>query len=157
MEKDTYYLYPGYIFFSKEPYKIVTVLGSCVSICLWDKKNMFGGMNHYIYSDFRKTEGKGISGSVAIPHLIKLMLDNGSKLENLEASIVGEASSEVLSSDVAVQNVKFARDSMENYRIKINYVNTGGFKGRKITFDNYTGKVEVKFLKGNGKRVDEDE
>lgn len=157
MEKDTYYLYPGYIFFSKSPYKITTVLGSCISVCLWDKKNNFGGMNHYIYADFRKTENKGISGSVAIPHLIKLMLDSGSKLENLEANIVGGASSEVLSSDVAVENIKFAKKTLENYKIKIVYMNTGGFKGRKVSFDNYTGKVEVQFLKENSKRVDANE
>lgn len=157
MEKDTYYLYPGYIFFSKSPYKITTVLGSCISVCLWDKKNNFGGMNHYIYADFRKTENKGISGSVAIPHLIKLMLDSGSKLDNLEANIVGGASSEVLSSDVAVENIKFAKKTLENYKIKIVYMNTGGFKGRKVSFDNYTGKVEVQFLKENSKRVDANE
>lgn len=157
MEGKIYYLYPGYIFFSKEAHRIITILGSCISVCLWDKKNMVGGMNHYIYAGFKESEKRGISGTVAIPHLIKLMLDAGSKIEDLEASIIGGATIEVLPSDVADANIKIAKDILNKYGIKIKLMNTGGNKGRKLTFDNYTGKVEVEMLKGYSKRVDKDE
>ena len=33
-----YYLKPGYIFFSSEGHILETVLGSCVSVCLFDNK-----------------------------------------------------------------------------------------------------------------------
>lgn len=157
MEKEVYYLYPGYIFFSKDPYKITTILGSCVSICLWDSKKKVGGMNHYIYANYRKSESKGISGAISIPYLIKLLVESGSKIEDLEASIIGGASSKILEPTVAKENVLIAKEILRKYSIKVIGVHTGGFKGRKITFDNYTGKIDIAYLRELSKRVDKNE
>lgn len=157
MEKEVYYLYPGYIFFSKDPYKITTILGSCVSICLWDSKKRVGGMNHYIYANHRKSENKGISGAVSIPYLIKLLIDSGSKIENLEANIIGGASSKLLEPTVAEENIFIAKEILRKYSIKVKSMHTGGFRGRKIVFDNYTGKIDIIFLKDLNKRVDKNE
>lgn len=156
MEKQMHYLYPGCIFFSKEPYKITTILGSCVSVCLWDRKNKIGGMNHYIYARYRKSEKKGISGINAIPYLIKLFTENGSRMEDLEAKIVGGANSKVLESSVSAENVQIAKEILELNKIKIKSINIGGFKGRKVVFDNTTGEVEISYLKEASKRVDKD-
>ena len=157
MEKEVYYLYPGYIFFSKDPYKITTILGSCVSICLWDSKKRVGGMNHYIYANYRKSESKGISGAISIPYLIKLLVESGSKIEDLEASIIGGASSKILEPTVAEENVLIAKNILRKYSIKIREIHTGGFKGRKIIFDNYTGKIDIAYLRELSKRVDKNE
>ena len=42
------YLLPGNLHVSTEPCQITTILGSCVSICLWDKRRRAGGMNHFL-------------------------------------------------------------------------------------------------------------
>ncbi len=77
-----FYLQPGFIFVSQEPHFIHTVLGSCVSVCLWDKAKMFGGMNHYIYGKCNNGERNGRYGEVSLPHLLQLILDMGSKKAN---------------------------------------------------------------------------
>src|SRR5438045_940764 len=42
------YLLPGQLYASAEPCQIKTILGSCVAICLWDKRRGAGGMNHFL-------------------------------------------------------------------------------------------------------------
>ena len=43
-----YFLHPGFVFVSQRPTAILTILGSCVSVCLHDEKRCFGGMNHFL-------------------------------------------------------------------------------------------------------------
>ena len=38
----------GDYYASKEPAIIYTLLGSCVAVCLYDRKNRIGGMNHIL-------------------------------------------------------------------------------------------------------------
>jgi chemotaxis protein CheD len=42
------YLHPGAIWAEDVPAAITTVLGSCVSVCLWDPKIALGGINHFV-------------------------------------------------------------------------------------------------------------
>jgi len=42
-----YFIKPGYIFVSAKPAIISAVLGSCVSVCIYDNKLKTGGMNHF--------------------------------------------------------------------------------------------------------------
>jgi chemotaxis protein CheD len=42
---------PGEYYGSGEDIIVNTVLGSCVSACIWDKKTGMGGMNHFMLPD----------------------------------------------------------------------------------------------------------
>lgn len=42
------FLYAGDIIVSEEQ-PILTVLGTCVSVCLYDRKKQYGAMNHFYY------------------------------------------------------------------------------------------------------------
>ena len=98
-EKQKYFLQPGYIFVSKEPYLISTVLGSCVAVCIWDPMLQFGGMNHHIHAKPFKSKNTKSSqfGSIAIPHMIKLLVEMGAVKSNLRAHIVGGSQSPTMS------------------------------------------------------------
>jgi len=57
---------------------VQTVLGSCVSVCLWDPEAHCGGMNHFIYPQtMRKEQATPKYGNVATMALIKLMCEEG--------------------------------------------------------------------------------
>ncbi|HAH25555.1 MAG TPA: chemotaxis protein CheD, partial [Prolixibacteraceae bacterium] len=43
-----HFLHPSTIWVSKESQWVTTVLGSCVSICLFDQKKCIGGINHFM-------------------------------------------------------------------------------------------------------------
>ena len=51
-----YFLKPGYIVIANKPTVISTVLGSCVSVCLYDRKRSAGGMNHFQLPSIGKSE-----------------------------------------------------------------------------------------------------
>jgi chemotaxis protein CheD len=142
-QSKNFYLQPGFIFVSQEPHYIHTVLGSCVSVCLWDSLNMFGGMNHYIYANCDTDDPNGRYGEVSLPHLLKLMQDMGSKKTNLRAHLVGGARNAQLSSLVGDENVILAEKWLKKNRIPIIVKDVGGTHGRKIVFHNQSGEVYV--------------
>ncbi len=138
-----YYLQPGYLFVSQEPHLIHTVLGSCVSICLWDSCKNFGGINHYIYAKATDHKKTCQYGSIAIPYLIKMMLNLGTDLKDLKAQLLGGATNPLLSSTIGPDNIALAETLLAKYRIKIVSQDTGGLAGRKIVFNNINGEVVV--------------
>lgn len=138
-----YFLRPGYLFVSREPYLIYTVLGSCISICLWDNKRQMGGMNHYIYGKTGSQKPSGKYGDAAIPHLIRMLTDLGSDPQNLKAHVVGGAQSLQLQSAVGRNNVAIAEDLLAKYRIEILTLEIGGHIGRKIIFNTHNGELLI--------------
>ena len=66
-----HYLYPGTLFVHRQPHRITTVLGSCVSVCLWNQTARLGGINHYLLPLWN---GEGLQtpkyGNIAIVKLI---------------------------------------------------------------------------------------
>ena len=86
------FIHVGEIFVGIKPTAIVTVLGSCVGVCLYDKVELIGGMNHYLLPLWN---GNGLEspkyGNVAIPKLIENMENIGCLRRNMEAKIFGGA------------------------------------------------------------------
>ena len=144
---DNYFLKPGYIFLSANPVVISTVLGSSVSVCLYDRKRKVGGMNHFklpTIADPKKATAE--YGNVATLTLVRMMLHDGSKRKNIEAQIFGGAFQVGISDiDVGHDNVKIARRILAKERLQIVSEDVGGQKGRKIVFD--TTKNEIAIIK----------
>ena len=44
VEPYRYHLQPGYIFTSPEPALVTAVVGTCVAVCLYDRRLKYGGM-----------------------------------------------------------------------------------------------------------------
>lgn len=142
-EVENYFLQPGFIFVSDRPHLIHTVLGSCVSVCLWDSANGFGGMNHYIYGRSLRKTGGARYGDLSIPYLLRLIKEAGSKIEDLKAHIIGGAENPELNSAVGRENVQIAEEIMNRNGIRVVSRDTGGVLGRKVIFNNATGEILV--------------
>jgi len=140
-----YFLKPGFVYLPIVPTVISTVLGSCVSICIFDKKNRIGGMNHFrMPKSPGKEKNTTIYGDVATKTLIRMMLTEGSKLKNLEAQIIGGAMNhELTSADIGSENIHIATDILQKAGIRIVSEDSGGAKGRKIIFDTSTNTTAV--------------
>jgi chemotaxis protein CheD len=145
-----HFLMSGNIFVHEDPYIITTVLGSCVSVCLWDSLTKIGGINHYMLPFWN---GEGLAspkyGSIAIPKMVDKMVELGSAKRNLRAKIFGGG--EVLRITNAVmnigeRNVFLAQDMLERENIPVVGSDVGGKTGRKIIYDIRTGSVYVKKL-----------
>ena len=73
-----HYLYPGTLFAHRQAHLVTTVLGSCVSVCLWDAAARVGGINHYLLPLWN---GEGLAtpkyGNIAIVKLIEKVQSYG--------------------------------------------------------------------------------
>ncbi|MGD0283136.1 MAG: chemotaxis protein CheD [Dissulfurispiraceae bacterium] len=146
-----YYLYPGLLFAQKDMCMVTTVLGSCVSVCLWDPVLNIGGINHYMLPLWN---GEGLPspkyGSVAIPKLIEKMLSLGCRWENLKAKVFGGGAVMQISSgllNVGERNIILAEDMLADENIPIISKDVGGNHGRKLIFCTQSGTVLVKKIR----------
>jgi chemotaxis protein CheD len=151
-----YYLNQGMIFVSSKECMITTVLGSCISICLWDPSSGTGGMNHYMLPLWN---GEGLPsaryGNIAIPKLIEKMIDYGCEKGNLRAKVFGGG--ELLSipqkgeMSIGTQNIILAEDILNREGIQMISKDFGGTYGRRIQFNTMTGIVLLKRFKTKAK------
>lgn len=140
-----YFLKPGFIYLPEKPTVISTVLGSSVSVSLFDKRLRTGGMNHFLYP-FVDTQDKttALYGNIAVSALIRMMQENGSKRSHLEAQIFGGAHNEEVSSrDIGGDNFKTARQVLSKKRIKIVSEDVGGSLGRKVVFNTLSYEIGI--------------
>ena len=147
----THYLYPSAIYISRKPFYITTILGSCIAVCLWDKKLKFGGMNHYMLPFWN---GLGLAspkyGNIAIEKLIERMLYNGSKKENLIAKVFGGG--EIIANqselfNIGKRNIEISKIILAEKNIPIVGSSVGGILGRKIWFNTENSEVILKYIK----------
>jgi chemotaxis protein CheD len=136
----------GQIVTTVEPQEIVTILGSCVSVCLWDKKTKSGGMSHFLLPE-TVNDAKSLNGGISSTRLlIQSMIDKFSLIKNLEAKIYGGSNrffTDESFLNVGTQNVVAAKFALEEAGIPIMVEDTGGKPGRKIYFNTQTGIVHV--------------
>lgn len=152
MEYLQHFLYPSSFFASKEPYVVKTVLGSCVAVCLWDKRLHIGGINHYMLPLWGGNDlASPKYGNIAIDKLIEKMRSMGCRTEDLQAKVFGGG--ELLdvgggkpATMIGERNIMIARMMLEEKKIPVVGSSTGGKKGRKILFFTDTGEVRHKFL-----------
>lgn len=143
-EQLNYFLEPGSIFACWEPYRVATVLGSCVSVCINDPVKKISGMNNFVYPEKKGEQSLSKFGNYSIPQLIKMMFEMGAEKKNLEAHIIGgSCSTKYASRDLGVKNVKLAKKILKKYNIPVVNDDTGGQFGRKVMFDTHKGEVIV--------------
>jgi chemotaxis protein CheD len=152
-------LEPGELFASHEPVTISTLLGSCVSACLYDPVNRVIGMNHFLLSNRRYSRDlpiflseAGRYGIHAMELLINEMMRMGAERRRLCAKIFGGAT--ILKQAgvgnffcVGEVNCKFITEFLHEERIPVQAQELGGEKGRVIHFSNgdyavYLRKIE---------------
>ncbi len=143
-DEDVFHLKPGYIYIGSEKSAVKTVLGNCVSVCLWDNKLRYGGMNHFVYPITKdKNNATPKFGNVATKVMIKKMYSAGSDPMDIVAQIIGGANLENNNSALGIENVNIARKVLQKEKIKIQSEDIGGNLGRKVIFDMNTGHLMV--------------
>jgi chemotaxis protein CheD len=139
---------PGEYFVSSEDLLIMTVLGSCISACLWDPRARAGGMNHFMLPDGDSVDGLGRYGSYAMELLINQMLKAGARRETMQAKVFGGAQvmAGFTSMNVGERNTKFVFDYLAMERIPVVSQDVLDIHPRKVIFFPVTGKALVKRL-----------
>lgn len=145
MNIDHYFLQPGYIVVPDPCISISTVVGSGVSICIYNQESRIGGMNHF-QLPYMATKGKttAVYGNVATRALIEMMTGQEGKKKHLEAQIFGGACNpKKKQEDIGRKNIEIARKILLKAGISILSEDVGGEKGRKIVFNTAANEVAV--------------
>ena len=122
---------------------ITTVLGSCVSVCLYDAQAGVGGMNHFLLASHGGTESSDLKYGVnAMELLINKVLRAGATRENLEAKLFGGARITDHARDIGSSNAKFAREFIEREGIRCTSHSLGGDQARRVRFYPTTGAAK---------------
>ena len=145
------FLLPGTLHVCAGECEITTVLGSCISVCLWDQSRGGGGMNHFMLPLWN---GEGLAtpkyGNIAMERLFEQVLALGARRERLVAKVFGGANLLTVSSaacPIGARNIELALNQLEEWRIPVVGSDLGGNTGRKIIMNTRTGVV----LMGRGR------
>ena len=145
------YLFPGSVFVSKLPHIVDTVLGSCIAVTLYDPVLKFGCINHFMLPNWN---GEGAAsnkyGDIAIPYLIKKMIELGSNRTDLKAKVFG--GSEIGQSNgffkIGASNMAIAFEILKKEKIQVVSHSVGGNLSRKVVFYSNNGEVLIRLIKG---------
>jgi len=146
--RKTVYLHPGQAVIASEPSELTTVLGSCVSVCLFDPAAEVGGMNHYLLPLEVEREKSLRYGGQAMEHLLAGVLGVGADRRRLQAKVFGGAS--VIDAfrhrNLGADNVELALHFLERLGIPVIERDVGERGGRKVVFHTDSGAAWVKRL-----------
>lgn len=141
------FLVPGDLYCSASPAVVTTVLGSCVSVCLWDSGRRVGGINHFILPCSREGDRTPRYGDVAVDRLVDAMANHGSRSGDLVAKAFGGANVLPFSpvrDTVGEQNVQLAIERLRHHAIPIAARRTGGEVGLLVRFHTDSGIAYVR-------------
>jgi chemotaxis receptor (MCP) glutamine deamidase CheD/ActR/RegA family two-component response regulator len=150
MAGEKVFLLPGEYHVSRAPCQIATLLGSCVSVCVYHKVKSYAAMNHYLLSTAQGSDKeKGRYGDSSTETIIWLLRKLDETPNMLEAKIYGGA--RVVShlgaqSDIGDRNILMARQVLKDNGIPLKEEDVGGTRGRRIYFDTLTKEVTVKVV-----------
>jgi chemotaxis protein CheD len=146
-------IYPGEFHVSTQDI-IATVLGSCISVCIKDRKTGIAGMNHFMLPGDARSEDMFLSASAkygmfAMEQLINEMIKKNGSRKDFEAKVFGGG--HVLNfrktdGNVPEANIEFVRAFLRMEQIAIVKEDVGGYAGRKILFFPETAKVLLRRL-----------
>ena len=147
---------PGQFYSARRDIVIVTVLGSCVSACLWDPATHIGGMNHFMLPGSSKSARTGALespdsariGIYAMELLVNQLLKLGADRSRLVAKVFGGAC--VLdgmdSLNIGNLNGNFVTEFLREEGIPLLATDLYDVCARKVYFFPRTGKVLVRRL-----------
>jgi len=146
----------GGLYITDEPMILKTVLGSCVSLTLWDRQKKIGGMNHVVlpgtfssvnpeaFLETRNTK----YGLFSLEELLYGMDNRGCRRQDLEARLFGGSFMDPQGRHSGIQenNVDFVKNFLQMTKIKIVEEVILQKRALKLFFNTETGKVQVEYL-----------
>ena len=137
---------PGELYVSDQHELISTLLGSCVAVCMRDRVNRIGGMNHFKLpqpgSDKNTFELNANYGSYAMELLINQILKKGGEKRYLECKVYGGGNVlQNVSSNIGAQNIDFVMRYLEGEKIPVRRQITGSDRPQQVYYHPITGSA----------------
>jgi chemotaxis protein CheD len=143
-------LLPGQYCVTDQAVVLETLVGSCVAVCIYNRKQPLCAMNHFLLDrpPAGCVEDVGRYGTTSTERVIRMLLERDSQVGHYEAMVFGGAA--VLDSgqdrfDVGRGNLEAAMEVLTRYRVRVVRAETCGTRGRRIYFDTQTNTVACRF------------
>jgi chemotaxis protein CheD len=142
------------------PVELLTSVGSCVAICLYDSKHKSGGLAHIMLPSSTMGPQEPLPAKfadTAVPALVKALSQIVGKETRLTAKIAGGAN--MFASlganrlDIGAKNVKAVKTILDQHSIRLTGEDVGGTHGRRITFNTASGIVVIRHFNGEVKTI----
>ncbi len=133
-----------------------TLLGSCVTVCLFDPQLKVGGINHFMLPDMGRSKHGDVdsmlSGNFAMEALLNSLLAKGAKKVRLQAKAFGGGT--IIDTDggapsIGMRNANFAKEWLQREGIPLTSSDFLGPWSRKIIFLPFNGDAFCKRLVTN--------
>jgi len=137
---------------SKTPTTIITTVGSCVALCMYDPVMKIGGMVHIVLPNNLSGEEKEIKqkyAETAVMALLSALISEGADKERIRAKIAGGANMFLKLSlkcealDIGRSNAKMTKKKLAEFHIPLVAEDIGGNHARRIEFDTDSGRMTV--------------
>ena len=157
------FLQPGDLFVADAGYRIRTVLGSCVSITLWQPETRIGGMSHFLLPSRGRTapggELDGRYGDEALQLILRQLRRQGISPSQCRAKIFGggnmfPAHAVAGSIQVGQRNGEAARSLLREHGIRVMSESLFGVGHRQVIFDIATGDVWLNQVKPTAQEIE---
>lgn len=143
------FLKPGEIYISEKPAIVVTILGSCVSVTMHEKRKSLGGICHGLLPNCPYGENCKRNFSecfkfvdCSIWHMAEQFEKLGAMRGFIEVGMYGGSS--IMRSDIGRKNIEAAKRVLEEKGLAISECKVGGPVGRRLAFHTHTGFVTVR-------------
>jgi len=146
--RESVYLHAGQLAVGARPSSIITVLGSCVAVCLFDAGARVGGMNHFLLAHPVGSERSPRFGTVAVPALVDAVVAAGARKVELRAKVFGGATTLGAAGPrrLGEENAALALALLADAGIPVLQSDLGGPRGRKLIFHSDDGSAWVRQL-----------
>ena len=144
-------LLPGEFFVAGDDIVLSTVLGSCVSACIWDRVAKVGGMNHFMLpgssgNASSEPDPIGLSGRYgvfAMEQLINELIKRGARKASLEVKLFGGGAvlKNFTSLNVGERNAQFVLDFLRTEGIRVASQDLLDVFPRRVAFFPVSGRA----------------
>ena len=154
-------IHVGGIYASDEAVKIKTLLGSCISACMYDPSTRIGGMNHFLLpGELDSLDLSTRYGINAMEMLINEMMKLGANRLKLQAKVFGGA--DIFRANhklmmVGKRNIQFILEFLGTENIPIINERLGGNQGLIVCYVAQTFEVFVKPISTDRYKQQEEE
>ncbi len=132
-------LLPGQYYITDANMILETLLGSCVAVCIYNTKNGYAAMNHFMNDKPANPNDTDIGryGTTSTEHIIKKLLDVDPDVNHYKAEIYGGAAVIKVhnSADIGQKNLRVAIFMLGAYGMRIVKKEIAGTRGRRINFN----------------------
>jgi len=127
----------------------MTVLGSCIAVCMRDPITGFGGMNHFLLPSSRDKSSSALPGvqlrygAYSIERLTNALVARGACRESIEVKVFGGANILKSGANMGHANSDFVESYLAKEKLRITGKSLRGDRARRLRYYPATGRAQV--------------